>query len=119
LGAPAAGMQDLTPAFEGARLYELLIDGAVTGSSTLHGKSIQRSVRRQTYSQLTTERGFSYSTAQRTSPTLPAQKSFTSRSVNPVSATSSAIRTRASSRSTSSGTGGRIIGMSRRSLTPV
>ena len=30
-----------------------------TGSSALHGKSIQRSVRRQTYSQLTTERGFS------------------------------------------------------------
>ena len=29
------------------------------GSSALQGKSIQRSVRRQTYSQLTTERGFS------------------------------------------------------------
>ena len=33
--------------------------GAVIGSSTLHGKSIQRSVRFQTYSHGTSDRGFS------------------------------------------------------------
>ena len=53
-------------------------------SSADHGKVIQRSVRRQTYSHLTAERDFSYSTAHRTSVTLPWQKSFTSSRVAPV-----------------------------------
>ena len=90
-----------------------------TGASALQGKSIHWSVRFQTYSQRTVERDFSYSTAQRTSDTLPLQKSFTSASVAPVSATSSAISTRASCRSTKSGTGGSSIGMSSRSSMPV
>src|SRR5581483_9185801 len=85
----------------------------------LHGKSIQRSVRRQTYSQLTIERGFSYRTATRDSRTLSARNSRTSASVWPVSATSSAMRTRWSCRSTGSGMGGSSIGTGRRSSTPV
>ena len=55
----------------------------------------------------------------RTSATLPSQNCCTLRSVCPVSATSSAIRMRASWRSTKSGAGGRIRGTSRRSSTPV
>lgn len=43
---------------EKACLYKLLA-GTATGASALHGKSIQRPVRRQTYSQRTVECGFS------------------------------------------------------------
>jgi hypothetical protein len=53
------------------------------------------------------------------SATRSAQKSRTNRSVSPVSATSSAIRTRAPPRSTVLGTGGNITGIGSRSSAPV
>src|SRR5918996_1387339 len=58
------------------------------------------------------------STAQRTSATCPAQKSRTSFSVAPVSATSSATSTRAPDRSTTFGTGGIMIGTGSRPSKP-
>ena len=44
---------------DGGLRYEGTCSGATTGSWTLQGKSIQRSVRRQTYEQRKTDGGFS------------------------------------------------------------
>src|SRR3954447_14950262 len=90
-----------------------------TGGSVDHGKLIHASVVFQAYVGTITEWGLWYSTAVRASATCWTRTSRTRRRVWPVSATSSAMRTRNPVTSTTFRLGGSTTGTSRRASTPV